>query len=118
MKGNPAIFCGRTNLKELGALFEKSDFVISGDTGPMHIARAMKASVIALFGPTSPDLTGPVGDGNYRVLRKDVGCEIPCYDLTCTEARCMKAITPDDVVKVFRNMHEAHSKKNISRNTQ
>jgi len=62
MKENPIILTGRTDLKELGALMERADFVISGDTGPMHIAVAVKSRVIALFGPTSP--------GSYRPLRQ------------------------------------------------
>ncbi|MGB2705740.1 MAG: lipopolysaccharide heptosyltransferase II [Candidatus Omnitrophota bacterium] len=99
------ILAGRTNLEELGALTERADFVISGDTGPMHIAVAMKSRVIALFGPTSPALTGPYGSGNYRIIQKDVGCEVPCYDLTCDNYKCMDAITVDDVLRTFAEMY-------------
>jgi len=106
MKHGLIILAGRTDLGELGALMERADFVISGDTGPMHIATAVKSKVIALFGPTSPSLTGPYGGGNYRVIQKDVGCEVPCYDLTCGNYRCMDAITVDDVLRVFSGMHE------------
>jgi len=105
MKGRLINLAGRTDLGELGALMERADLVISGDTGPMHLAAALKSKVIALFGPTSPALTGPYGGGNYRVIRKDVGCEVPCYDLTCKNYRCMEAITVDDVLKVFGEMY-------------
>ena len=106
MKNNPVIFSGKTSLKELGALMERADLVISGDSGPMHIAVAMRSSVIALFGPTSPRFTGPYGRGNYEVIRKDIGCDVPCYDLTCDDNRCMKAITVDDVLGVFDRMYK------------
>ncbi|MFH1339141.1 MAG: lipopolysaccharide heptosyltransferase II, partial [Candidatus Omnitrophota bacterium] len=52
-------FAGRTSLGQLGALMEKADAVISADSGPMHIAAAVGAKVVALFGPTSPKITGP-----------------------------------------------------------
>jgi len=83
----------------LGALFEKASVVIANDTGPMHLAVAMKANTIALFGPTSPRLTGPYGEGHYRVIMKQQECEVPCYDLACTDNRCMKAIKVEDVVE-------------------
>jgi lipopolysaccharide heptosyltransferase II len=97
MKNTPITSCGATTLKELGCLLERARLVIANDSGPMHLAVAMKTNVIALFGPTSPELTGPYGKGNYTVLRKIKGCEIPCYDVTCTDNRCMKLITVGDV---------------------
>lgn len=97
MKLSPIIACGRTTLKQLGALFELSDLVVANDTGPMHLAVAMRADTIALFGPTSPELTGPYGQSNYRVISKNKSCEVPCYDVTCAANRCMEAITVDDV---------------------
>jgi len=115
MKNTPIISCGATTLKELGVLLEKASLVIANDSGPMHLAVAMKANAIALFGPTSPELTGPYGKGNYTVLRKIKGCdpsagsgshpealegcEIPCYNIACTDNRCMKLITVEDVFK-------------------
>jgi heptosyltransferase I len=102
MKHKPYILCGKTDLKTLGAIFKKAMCVISNDSGPMHLAVAMKAKVIALFGPTSPKLTGPYGKGSYRVIWKTEtleGCEAPCYDVTCSDNRCMSAITVDEVFK-------------------
>ncbi len=105
MKEKPLVLCGRTNLKQFGALAERANFVISGDSGPMHIAVAMKSNTIALFGPTSPHLTGPSGAGNYRVIQKDIDCEVPCYDPACRNYRCMDTITVEDVLKVCEEMH-------------
>ena len=116
MKEKPVILCGRTSLKQLGALMERSDFVISGDSGPMHIAVAMKTRVIALFGPTSPGLTGPYGNGNYRVIQKTPECEIPCYDLACRDYRCMDAIAVEDVLRVFGEMREQAGNKTYTGN--
>ncbi|MEA3560218.1 MAG: lipopolysaccharide heptosyltransferase II [Candidatus Omnitrophota bacterium] len=95
-------FCGKTDLKRLGALLEKANLIISGDSGPLHIGVALGVKAIALFGPTSPDTTGPYGKGEYSIIWKDVGCEVPCYNLSCNDYRCMKAITAEDVMRAIQ----------------
>ena len=103
-KNRFVILCGMTNLKQLGAVLKRSKFVISGDTGPMHIALAVGAEIIALFGPTSSRLTGPYGGGNHAVIQKGVGCEVPCYDENCRDNKCMDAITTEDVMKEVKRL--------------
>jgi len=99
MKRAPLNLCGKTTLSRLGALFEKAHLVVANDTGPMHLAVAMHAPTIALFGPTSSRLTGPYGRGAYEVVSTNVDCDIPCYDFTCHDNRCMAAISVEDVLK-------------------
>ncbi|MCX5693441.1 MAG: lipopolysaccharide heptosyltransferase II [Candidatus Omnitrophica bacterium] len=101
MKHKPFILCGKTELKTLGAIFKKAICVISNDSGPMHLAVAVGTRVVVIFGPTSPVLTGPYGNGRYVVLRKDTGCKIPCYDLKCKDNRCMKAVTVEDTLEAL-----------------
>jgi len=99
MKGKPIITCGLFNLKQLGALCKRLDLFISADTGPMHIANAVGTKrIIALFGPTSPLITGPYPLRDVVALQKKVGCKIPCYVKNCKDNHCMKSITPDDVL--------------------
>lgn len=102
MKNTPLLLCGKTNLKTLGTVFKKAKWVISNDSGPMHIAVGVKTPVIALFGPTSPRITGPYGEGTYKILQKEVDCKIPCYKLSCKDNKCMKAITVEDVLVALR----------------
>lgn len=104
MKHKPFILCGKTDLKTLGAIFKKAICVISNDSGPMHLAVAVGTKVVAIFGPTSPELTGPYGDGRYVVLRKDIGCKIPCYDSKCEDNKCMKAVTVEDVMEALNEI--------------
>lgn len=67
---------GKTSLLELAALEKKAALHISCDTGPLHIANAVKTPIIALFGPTLPDRSGPYGNSNSHViLAKDPGSE-------------------------------------------
>lgn len=61
-------FIGQTSLLEMAALEEMASLHISCDTGPLHIANAMKTPMIALFGPTLPDRSGPYGNPDADVL--------------------------------------------------
>lgn len=102
MKFKPLIACGAFTIKQLGALAKEADIFITGDTGPLHIANSVGAKkIIALFGPTSPEITGPYPLKNVVILQKNVGCKIPCYELKCKDARCMRAITPVDVIQAI-----------------
>ncbi|MFH1457589.1 MAG: lipopolysaccharide heptosyltransferase II [Candidatus Omnitrophota bacterium] len=100
MKEKPILASGLLNIKQLGALCKRADVFVTADTGPLHIANAVGAKrVIALFGPTSVEITGPYPLRNVKILRKDTGCKIPCYVVHCQNNRCMKAITPEDVME-------------------
>ncbi|MFA5410562.1 MAG: lipopolysaccharide heptosyltransferase II [Candidatus Omnitrophota bacterium] len=103
MKDKPLLACGVFNLKQLGALAKKADLFITADTGPLHIANAVGAKkIIALFGPTSPAVTGPYPSANVIVIQKKVGCRIPCYAIDCKNNHCMKAITPEEVFEKIK----------------
>jgi lipopolysaccharide heptosyltransferase II len=105
MKEKPMLVCGIFNLKQLAALCKRLGLFITADTGPLHIANAVGTKkIIALFGPTSADLTGPYPGKNAVVLSKDVGCRIPCYKVFCKDNRCMKAITPEDIINEVRKL--------------
>ena len=54
-------FSGRTTLNQLGALVEKAQLFISGDTGPLHIAAAVGTPTVSLFGPTNSEKYAPLG---------------------------------------------------------
>ncbi|MDD5120245.1 MAG: lipopolysaccharide heptosyltransferase II [Candidatus Omnitrophica bacterium] len=98
MKKPPLVASGAFNIKQLGALASKVDLFITADTGPLHIAASVRAKkIIAIFGPTAKEITGPYPDNNAVVLQKDVGCLIPCYKVSCKDNRCMKAVTPEEV---------------------
>jgi heptosyltransferase-1 len=72
--------------------------VISADSGPLHIAMAMNARTISLFGPTSVEKTGPMGHGPHSVLRpRELACKVPCYETECPDNLCMKAISVEQV---------------------
>lgn len=112
MKEKLIFACGAFSLKQSAALFKRLSIFITSDTGPLHIANAVGAkTIIALFGPTHPSITGPYPADNVIVLQKQVGCKIPCYAVDCDDNRCMKAISPEDVLEQVKRLSFSQSKK-------
>lgn len=101
--GETIDLCGKTDLKELVALINSARVIISNDSGPMHIATALNKPVIALFGPTDYEKTGPYGwqnNKNLNILRASVSCS-PCLKKKCDDPICMKEITVETVYKTL-----------------
>ncbi|RLB39346.1 MAG: lipopolysaccharide heptosyltransferase I [Deltaproteobacteria bacterium] len=97
---------GATSLKELAYLYKISAATVTTDTGPMHIAAAMKCPVIALFGPTDPRRTGPYGNG-HRIISSGLECS-PCFRKQCDNIRCMNEITVDQVFTALSKTLNEH----------
>ncbi|MEK6564404.1 MAG: lipopolysaccharide heptosyltransferase II [Candidatus Omnitrophota bacterium] len=101
-----SVSAGYTNLKAAGAIFKKANLTISGDSGPLHIAASVGATVLALFGPTSPAITGPIGSGRIALMHKPLECRVPCYDAACNDNRCMREIKVEDVLAEVKKLEE------------
>jgi lipopolysaccharide heptosyltransferase I len=72
---------GATDLGTLVEMLRRSNVMLTNDSGPMHIGAALKTPTVALFGPTSSELTGPYGEG-HRVFCGV--CEYrPCLQRVC-----------------------------------
>ena len=98
----PLSLAGTTSLLQLGAVLEQCRALVSGDTGPLHLATAVGTKVIALFGAADPARTGPVGDGHQVIQARSVGC-LPCRSRTCSHRNyleCMERITVEEVFQV------------------
>jgi heptosyltransferase I len=69
---SPALdLVGKDTLKQLPALLERADLVMTPDSGPMHIANAMGAKVLGLHAASNPARSGPYSDRSYCVDRYD-----------------------------------------------
>lgn len=90
---------GKTDIPALAALLKQARVVVSVDTGPMHLAVAVGAPVVALFGPTAPWRTGPFGKG-HRVLRPSLPCS-PCFQRRCPTKACMGEVDPEAVLRAI-----------------
>lgn len=94
---------GRTDLGEALALVQRCLALVSNDSGLMHVAAALNRPLVALFGSTSPERTGPWG-GTSRVIRKTFACS-PCFRKECREDRfCMEAITVEEVWEALQDL--------------
>lgn len=100
LPGRVIDLAGATNLRQLIALIERCSLFLTNDSGPMHIAAALKTPLIALFGSTNDTTTGPYKQG--VVLHKHEACS-PCYQRTCPlgHFRCMKAIETQEVYRLI-----------------
>ncbi|MGQ0735565.1 MAG: glycosyltransferase family 9 protein [Acidobacteriota bacterium] len=65
----------RTSLADLLALFRQATLIVSGDTGPLHLAAAMSTPIVGLYGPTWPERNGPWSPDDEVVSRAaQCGC--------------------------------------------
>ncbi len=104
---SPAIvLAGSLSVEQLAALIHRCDLFLSNDTGPMHIAVAMKVPTIALFGPGNHLKFGPIGDG-HRLIRHETPCS-PCKQFTdrCKNNICMQKITVEEVWTAIREQRD------------
>jgi heptosyltransferase-2 len=99
----PLNVAGQTTLRELCALLKLCRVLLTNDTGPMHVAAAVGTPVVAIFGSTAPELTGPglAGDAHHRVMKSNAACS-PCFRRVCPiDFRCMTGISVERVVEAI-----------------
>ena len=81
-------FDRQTSLRELAALIKGCKLFISADTGPLHFAAALKKPLIAMYGPTKADRTGPYGSDDATVILSTAACA-GCLKKECDDWHCM-----------------------------
>ncbi len=95
--GISTIFAGEIDLRGAMAVIHHCAVFLSNDSGPMHVAAALRRPVVAIFGPTNPQITSPVGDTTV-IIRRPVPCS-PCMFRDCPiDHPCMEQITVEEVV--------------------
>lgn len=105
---------GRTTIDDLAGLLVAADVVVTGDSGPLHLAVALDRPVVAIHGPTDPSICGPVTGAGPRVaiLVADLPCR-PCYSLArmadCPlgHTLCQHLVLPRDVLGAIARMTPA-----------
>ena len=121
VENNPVIDrTGKTTLRELVRILYAADLLITNDSGPMHIGYALGLPVVAVFGSTSPELTGPLSFVRPErldmpaeieflsrdiVLKKDLPCS-PCFKRKCPEGEptCLQQISPEEVLRAVKKI--------------
>lgn len=97
---HPLVHLGNASLTggQLKALFGQAALVLTNDTGPRHIAIALRRKVVTLFGPNNPARTHTDYADEIRIVGK--GPCVPCDKPVCraTEHYCMESITVEQVL--------------------
>ena len=110
---------GKDTLKQLPALLERADLVMTPDSGPMHIANAMGAKVLGLHAASNPARSGPYSDRRYCVDRYDDAARKylrkPASDLKwgtkIEHEAVMDLVTVQDAIAAFERYVTDHSEE-------
>ena len=97
MEAPPLVLTGKLTLLQLAETLRRCHLLVTGDTGPMHLAVAMKTPTLVLFGPAVPQESGPGYAPGHQIIRKVSGCP-QCTKYLCRANReCMRKITASEV---------------------
>ncbi len=103
------IIAGETNIAQLAALYTRSRVVIGPDSGPLHLAAAVNAPTVTLYGPADPTEFGPWGPAQQHiVLASNIACR-PCRIIDWSDDDpqfhpCMRDITIAQVLTAARKV--------------
>ncbi len=103
---------GKTSIQELISYFLKLDFLLTNDSGPMHIANALGVRTLALFGPTNALETAPFCATNARIISLEtLGIPVPCAPCLMRSCplrkdskeyhQCMRKLEPRFVIQAL-----------------
>lgn len=96
----PLNVAGQTSVGGLAALISQLDLFISNDTGPAHIANAVDTPSVTIFGPVDPRRWAALDQLRHPIVRHEVPCS-PCEYSECPiDHRCLRWVTPDEVIEV------------------
>lgn len=103
---NKPIFAAGLKLRHFAALVERCSLFICNDSGPMHIAAALKVPITAIFGPTDHVRWRPYNE-KAIVVRKDMDCW-PCSINKCKKSfECIKSLPVDNVWNIVSKQFDA-----------
>jgi ADP-heptose:LPS heptosyltransferase len=102
MDPRPVVAAGALTLGQAAALIRRADLLVSGDTGPLHIAAAVGTRSIGLYGSVNTERSRPIGQGHV-VLKREMWC-LPCEEKVCplSTTQCMKDIAAEEVFAEVR----------------
>lgn len=106
IKGEVVNLAGEINLKEMAAILQKAEGLITVDSVALHMASALKVPVVGLFGPTSELNWGPWMHERAAVVAQELPCR-PCRMDGCGGSKmsdCLWTLSPQEVVGAFASI--------------
>lgn len=101
-------YIGKTDINETIDLYASVDFVVTVDSGPMHLACLTESEIIVLFGPTNFATITPPGDNVHSIISKKFLACAPCYDgknyAKCETKDCLKNIKASEVFELINEL--------------
>ena len=106
MRHSARSVAGRVTFRQLAALISLADLVVTNNTGPAHVAAAVKTPVVDLFALTNPPEQWGPWKVPHRLLYRQVPCAL-CYSRSCPhQQECLRGVSPDQVVSAARELLE------------
>ena len=107
----PSWIIPRTSLVQLGAIIRHCAYVVSNDSGPMHIAASLDVPTLGIFGPTNPLLQGPYGKNHRWVRNEGLDC-LACNLTSCPIGNiCMTQLETSRVMEAFDGLVRGSKKR-------
>ena len=96
------IAVGKTSVLGMAALFKQCRLSIVNDGGPLHVAVAVGAKTVSIFGPVAPQVYGPYPSAGHTIVQKGLPCQ-PCYRrfrmAQCGHISCLRDLSVDEVYR-------------------
>jgi len=93
---------GKTTISQLIGLLKRCRYLVTNDTGTMHIAAALGTRIVGLFfAHAHPHETGPYGEG-HLVFRARIACAPCSYGVECNNVVCIQKVRPEDVYSLMQ----------------
>ncbi len=112
--------CGMHSILDTARLLSQCNLVVGGDTGPLHLAAAVEAPIVALYGPTAISRTGPAAWHSLQALTPPASLDCwPCELAQCPlpgedYLACMRQISPVETHYACETLLVAQEPEEIS----